>query len=403
MGTLLLGRTSSLHAAPASAQGAGAQEGAIDLRAMQALFFVWASGTPAVQQLAAQDCAHLALSAAQCQSVSDAVRAAWLDLASRDPAGVGRLGVPANMAGRAAALSALNTQLATITGGAATPLVATTQATYAQISQPQWMQQQGAGIHALAAGSVLVWATSYSQTSLPNGLNTRKSAYAALPDAYIKFAWGTLSNIPSIYQPYYTPNGTKTTWTVNVATASGSKAVSNILITDVGPWNEDDNWWDPDGTSTTLPASCPVSTTLVAGDATSNPLVNGICPSGSAGGNYRRIYYYLLYQHFGLPFFQPGGYVPTGGFDDGSLGAWPTSLGQDCSEAAAASRNNDGITCFGGASPYNTANGGWLRNNTYNAGVTNQSSIDLSPAVDKALGWTYPSSGLVQVSVSSLP
>jgi len=404
VGALLLGRTSSLHAAPAAAQGAGAPQGPISLQAMHALFFVWASGTPAVQQLAAQDCAQLKLSTAQCQSVSDAVRAAWLDLASRDPAGVGRPAVPANMAGRAQALSALNNQLAAITSGAVSPLVATTQTTYAHISQLQWVQEQAASGQTVAPGAVLVWATSYSQTSLPKGLNTRKSAYAALPDAYIKFAnWGTLSNIPSIYQPYYTPSGTKTKWSVSVANASGSQSVSNVLITDVGPWNEDDNWWDPNDMSTTLPPSCPVSTTLVAADATSNPLVNGICPSGSAGGNYRRIYYYLLYQHYGLPFFQTGGYAPTGSFADGSLGTWPTSLAQDCSEAAAASKNSDGITCYGGTSPYNTANGSWLRNNTYNAGVTNQSSIDLSPAVDKALGWTYPSSGLVQVTVSSLP
>jgi hypothetical protein len=402
--TLLLGRTSSLHAASAAAQGEGASQGPISLQAMHALFFVWASGTPAVQHLAAQDCAQVKLSAAQCQRVSDAVRAAWLDLASRDPAGVGRPDVLANMAGRAQALSALNNQLAAITSGAVSSLVSTTRTTYAHISQPQWIHDQAASAQTLPVGTALVWATSYSQSSLPKGLNPRQSAYAALPDAYIKFAnWGTLSNIPGIYQPYYTPAGTRTTWTVSVATASGSRSVSNILITDVGPWNEDDNWWDPNDTSSTLPASCPVSTTLVAADATSNPLANGICPSGSAAGNYRRIYYYLLYQHFGLPFFQPSGYAPTGSFADGSLGSWPTSLAQGCSEAAAASTNSDGITCYGGTAPYNNANGDWLRNNTYDAGVTNQSSSDLSPAVNKALGWTYPSSGLVQVTVSGLP
>jgi hypothetical protein len=185
---------------------------------------------------------------------------------------------------------------------------------------------------------------------------------------------------------------------VNIANADATRSVSNVLITDVGPWNEDDNWWDPNGTSTTLPATCPVSATLVAPDATSNALVNGICPNGA---NLRRIYYYLLYQHFGLPFFLPGGYAPSGSFADGT--AWPSVLVQLCAEAAAASKNSDGITCYTGATGYNSTNGGWLRNTTYNAGITNQSSIDVSPAVDKALGWVYPSSGLVQVDVSALP
>jgi hypothetical protein len=246
---------------------------------------------------------------------------------------------------------------------------------------------------------VLVWATSYSQTSLPKGLNPRRSPYAALPDAYLKFAnLGNISSIPTIYQPYYAPSGTATNWSVSIATASGSGGVSNVPITDVGPWNEDDNWWDPNGTSATLPPSCPVSATLVAPDATSNALVNGICPNGA---NLRRIYYYLLYEHFGLPFFAPGGYAPSGAFADGT--AWPTALAQYCSEAAAASKNSDGVTCYTGGSAYNNTNGGWLRNSTYNAGVTNQASIDVSPAVDKALGWVYPSSGLVQVTVSNLP
>src|SRR5262249_44425802 len=149
-------------------------------------------------------------------------------------------------------------------------------------------------------------------------------------------------------------------WTVTIANTSGSRSVANVLITDAGPWNEDDNWWDPNGTSTTLAPSCPVSATLVAPGATSNALVNGICPSGtgpSTGTNLRRIYYYLLYQHNGLPFFQPNGYAPSGGFADGT--AWPSALAQDCSEAAAASKNNDGITCYTGASAYNITNGGW--------------------------------------------
>jgi hypothetical protein len=400
LGALTVGARSFTHpGAAAAAQGAGAPHGSLTAQDMQALFFVWASGTPAIQRLAAQDCLQLALAAAQCDSVSSAVRAAWLDLADRDPAAVGRPDTAPNLTGRAQALDAVSAHLTTATSGRLAALLAVTKATYAQISQPQWIQATVAQGQTLAAGTVLVWATSYSQTSLPKGLNPRRSPYAALPDAYLKFAnLGNISSIPTIYQPYYAPSGTATTWSVSIATASGSGGVSNVPITDVGPWNEDDNWWDPNGTSATLPPSCPVSATLVAPDATSNALVNGICPNGA---NLRRIYYYLLYEHFGLPFFAPGGYAPSGAFADGT--AWPTALAQYCSEAAAASKNSDGVTCYTGGSAYNNTNGGWLRNSTYNAGVTNQASIDVSPAVDKALGWVYPSSGLVQVTVSNLP
>ena len=126
-------------------------------------------------------------------------------------------------------------------------------------------------------------------------------------------------------------------------------------------------------------------------------LVDGICPNGQ---NLRRIYYYLLYTHNGLPFFQPSGYSPSGNFTDGT---WPTALPLGCSESSLASLNNDGLTCGGGPNGYNSHNGAWLREGTYDQGISNQSSIDLSPAVNKALGWVYPSSGLVQVNVSGLP
>ena len=93
-------------------------------------------------------------------------------------------------------------------------------------------------------------------------------------------------------------------------------------------------------------------------------------------------------------------YSPSGNFTDGN---WPTALPRGCSESTLASVNKDGITCGGGPNGYNAHNGGWLRRGTFDKGITNQSSIDLSPAVDKALGWTYPSSGLIQVNVSALP
>ena len=396
VGSLFLGMRFSSSGAPAAH---AAPQRALAIQDVHALFFVWASGTPAVQQLAAQDCAQWAFSAAQCASVSAAVRAAWLDLAARDPAAVGRPETPPNVQGRAQALGALENQLASDTSGRVAQLLAATEAVYTQIRQPQWIQAHIASSKTLPAGTALVWATSYSQSALPKGLSTKRSPYAALPDAYLKYAnWGTLSAVPTIYQLYYAPTGKAAQWAVNIANADATRSVSNVLITDVGPWNEDDNWWDGNGTSPTLPGTCPVTTTLVAPDATSNPLVNGICPNG---GNLRRTYYYLLYQHYGLPFFQTGGYAPTGGFSDGT--AWPTALPQLCAEAAAASTNSDGITCNGGATGYNNTNSGWLRNNSYNAGIVNQASIDVSPAVDKALGWVYPSSGLVQVDVSALP
>jgi hypothetical protein len=201
---------------------------------------------------------------------------------------------------------------------------------------------------------------------------------------HYKYAnWGTITSIPSIYQGYYAPGGGTANWTVNVSTPNGAHSVSNVLVTDVGPWNEDDNWWDPNGTSTTLPASCPVATNLVAPDATSNALVNGICPNGQ---NLRRLYYYLLYTHNGLPFFQSSGYAPSGTFANGS--AWPTGLALQYAESVVASTNNDGIACSGGPSGYDGNAGAWLRGGTYDMPIVNQSSIDLSPAVDKALGWT---------------
>jgi hypothetical protein len=373
--------------------------GSATVKDLHALFFVWASGTPAVQQLAAQTCAGLHFPTGQCAQVSAVVRAGWLAMAASDPSAVGRPSIRPNLAARSQVLAHLSAQLASATGGRIANLLAATDQDYAEISRPEWIRAHVTGGRVLVAGTALVWATSYTQSSLPAGLNPKRSPYVALPDAYVKYAnWGNISSIPSFYQPYYAPAGTTTHWTVNIATANGAHSVTNVLVTDVGPWNEDDNWWDTNGTSTTLPASCPVSTNLIAPDATSNALVDGICPNGA---NLRRIYYYLLYQHDGLPFFQAGGYAPSGSFSDGS--AWPTALGLYCSEAAAASVNNDGIACYSGSTAYNANHGGWLRGGTYDSPVLNQSSVDLSPAVNKALGWVYPSSGLVQVNVSGLP
>jgi len=363
---------------------------------MQNLIFVWASGTASIQQKALHICQAENISPASCANVSAEVRRAWLDLMQVDPASLGRIGVQANPSGREQVYNVLAGKLSSLTQGKESFLLAQTQQALQQLNAS--LQQANNNLITAGTTPSTVWATSFTQTSLPNGLKPKTSPYVALPDAYLKYAnWGNISNIPSIYQPYYAPKGTKTTWSVTISSTNGTKNIANVLVTDVGPWNEDDNWWDANGTSAMLPSSCPVSSTLIAPDATSNPLVNGICPNGQ---NLRRIYYYLLYTHNGLPFFQPSGYSPSGNFTDGN---WPTALPRGCSESSLASVNKDGITCGGGPDGYNAHNGGWLRGGTYNKGITNQSSIDISPAVNKALGWTYPSSGLIQVNVSALP
>ena len=308
---------------------------------MQNLIFVWASGTTSVQQQAAHICQIDSISPAGCATISAEVRSAWLALMQADPASLGRIGVRENAGGRAQVYSALAGKLALLTLGKASSLLAQTQQTVQQLNAS--LRKANPILFPIGTTRYTVWATSFSQNSLPDGLKTKTSPYVALPDAYLKYAnWGLISNIPSMYQPYYAPNGTKTHWSVTISLPNGTKKVSNVLVTDVGPWNEDDNWWDANGTSATLPSSCPVATSLIAADATSNPLVNGICPNGK---NLRRTYYYLLYNHGGLPFFQTSSYSPSGNFSDGT---WPNILPKGCSEAAVAAVNNDGMTCGGG-------------------------------------------------------
>src|SRR5215467_1674818 len=245
---------------------------------MQNLIFVWASGTASIQQKALQICQAENISPGNCADISAEVRNAWLNLMQVDPASLGRIGVQENPAGRTQVYNVLAGKLSSLTQGKESILLAQTQQALQQVNA----SLQQAGTH-LTAGttSYTVWATSFLQRSLPNGLKPKTSPYVALPDAYLKYAnWGNLSNIPSIYRPYYAPNGIKTTWSVTISSKDGAKTISNVLVTDVGPWNEDDNWWDANGTSTTLPSNCPVSSTLIKPDATSNPLVNGICPNG---------------------------------------------------------------------------------------------------------------------------
>lgn len=78
----------------------------------------------------------------------------------------------------------------------------------------------------------LVYATQY------NGYTENE---IALPDKYVKFAnlgwWG---NIPDTIEPYYK----NPPYTANVYYEPTNKAVLDVLVREVGPWNEDDNYWD---------------------------------------------------------------------------------------------------------------------------------------------------------------
>jgi hypothetical protein len=300
--TVIIGSLISLSTATLAVTQPGART--LEVVDMQNLIFIWASGTASVQQKASQICQADNISASSCADISADVRSAWLDVMQVDPASLGRIGVQANPVERTRVYTALAGKLSKLTQGKESLLLVQTQQALQQVNAS--VLQATIPLTSKGKTSYTVWATSFTQNSLPNGLNPQTSPYVALPDAYLKYAnWGLISNIPSIYQPYYAPKGTTTNWTVTISLANGTKKITNVLVTDVGPWNEDDNWWDANGTSTKLPSSCPVSTTLISPNATSNRLVDGICPNGK---NLRRVYYYLLYTHDGLPFFQPSGY-----------------------------------------------------------------------------------------------
>lgn len=394
---VLFGAAREVAAAPATVV---AHPSAFTTRDLQAMIAVWASGTPAVQAVAQQTCVTEHVAPPICKQISAAVRSAWLDMLLRDPAALGRVGARPQVAARQQVLWGLMVRLDALTQGHAATLASATQRAYATITRPAFMRQAAQVFaHPIPQSATLVWATAYLQTDLPSGMGAYSSQYVALPDVYLKFAnTGDSASIPAIYQPYYLPQGGTAHWTVNLSLPGSRRSISRVPITDVGPWNEDDNWWDANGTSATLPTSCPVTASLVASDATSNPLVNGICPNGH---NLRRTYYYTLYQHGGLPFFQSANYQPSGTFHDST--AWPGKLPTNCAETTVAAINNDGMQCGGGLIGYNGNVGAWLRGNTADAPILNQASIDLSPAVDAALGWTYPSSGLVQVTTAGLP
>lgn len=364
----------------------------------QRLIYVYASGEPAIQQQAIAAGTQAKLTPMEVSRISAAVRAAWKRLMQLDPASLGRSGARPNIAGQHIALDGLRAALRQIAGARYNTFIAATERTYALVSDPTWVQAHAIAFRrsVLPPRFRLVWATSFAIPGTPDS-----ARYVALPDAYLKYAnLGLNSQIPSLYQPYYLPAAGSgrpgPPYTVDIASPIGRIVATSVSIDDVGPWNEDDNWWDPTYASATPPDGCPIASKRVSADSLSNPAVNGICPGTS---NWRRTYYYLLYKHLALPFFQDSAYGPTGPYRDAS--AWPPVLNRFCSEAAQASVNNDSATCA--ASGYNDHNGTWLRDNSYNAPVLNQASIDLSPGMDTALGWIYPSSGFILVNTSRLP
>jgi hypothetical protein len=369
----------------------------------QRLILLYASGDPGIISAVTAGERSVGLGEAQIRDISAAVRAAWLRMMDADPATVGRPGARPRYAAQQAILDTLNTRLRTLTAPHEAAFFALTNRPWsAMISHIVASEVRAHAVSgAIASFPHLVYATAFAIAGKPNTL-----PYVALPDAYVKYAdLGLTSSIPAIYQPYYTATPSQP-YTVDIAAASGTVVAPAVPALDVGPWNEDDNWWDPFRPGATVPTNCPASTTLVSPTSLKNALVDGICPGPApapegARGNWRRVAYYLLYQHDGLPFFQPAGYLPTGSFADSTN--WPEALPQFCPETAAASNTDDGFDCAPGLAGYNTNAGAWNRDGTYQSPILNQSAIDLSPAVDAALGWKYPSSGFIVVNVSRLP
>lgn len=395
----------SLTGGPGRRAAAAPTTWAQDSAWFQQMIFLYASGNAPIQSAAAGTLTQAGLPSASTATVAAEVRATWVRLMTADPASLGRTGAAPNRASQLAALDALRTGLQNLAGSHYSALLSATTKTYAAISAPSWLRAHGLLPNGAApAGYVGVYATSFLIPVKRGELLPRQWAngYVALPDAYLKYAnLGMGGSIPSLYQSYYLPSGfspSGTPYTVDIASSGGTVVAQNVLIADVGPWNEDDNWWDPVKTDTTIPGGCPIASTLHSASSLANPAVDGICPGAS---NWRRVYYYLLYQHYALPFFQPAAYQPTGAFADATN--WPTVLPQNCAEASAASVNNDNVACATPYSGYNGNNGAWLRGGSYDGPVLNQAGIDLGPAEDTALGWTWPSSGYVQVNTSRLP
>lgn len=370
----------------------------------QRLIYLYASGNAPIQRAAVSAGSAAGLSATQVAGISAAVRAAWVQMMAADPATVGRVGAKPSFTGQQRVLAGLRASLSRLGGANYSALLAATDRTYGTTTSATWLRSNGLTAAAPAGSPQYhvigsVYATSFCINTAPNQCDN--SNYVAVPDAYVKYASiGATSSIPSLYQPYYLRSGPYAPpYSVGIATSSGTVVGRQVPVKDVGPWNEDDNWWDMTNTSATIPSGCPVNSPTKSPTSLANAAVDGICPSDL---NWRRVYYYLLYQHYALPFFQPAGYAPSGTYADTT--AWPPVLPTFCPESAAASVNNDAWTCAGSfPQNYNGNNGAWLRDGTHDTSILNQSAIDLSPGVNTLLGWTYPSSGYIIVNTWQLP
>src|SRR5215469_9720307 len=142
---------------------------------MQNLIFVWASGTASIQQKALQICQTDHISVSSCAEISAEVRSAWLELMQVDPASLGRIGVQENPAGRAQVYDVLSGKLSSLTQGKESLLLAQTQQTLQQLNA--FVQQANNHMTAAGATSYTVWATSFTQSSLPDGLKPKTSPY----------------------------------------------------------------------------------------------------------------------------------------------------------------------------------------------------------------------------------
>src|SRR5579875_54150 len=367
------------HASPPTtvAPLGGMQEWAQNGAWFQRMIYLYASGMPPIQQAALSAGAQAKLTTSQVASVTQAVRTTWVSLMRIDPATLGRMGAHPNIAGQWRALMGLRSTLAHIAGSHITAFYAASGRVYAQVSQYSWLIAHLPHAHSITktfGDYALIYATAFSIPNTPTS-----EQYVALPDVYLKYAnLGEGSLIPTPYQSAYQVGAN---YTVDVVSAYGLGEARRIPILDDGPWNEDDNWWDQMNPSATLASDCPVASSTLSG-ATTNAQVDGICPGAR---DWRRVAYYLLYQHGGLPFFQTTSYKPSGSFSNGTN--WPTTLAQNCPESVLASINNDAAPC--GNTGYNNHNGAWLRDGTVQSPILNQAGIDLSPATDASLGWVW--------------
>lgn len=323
------------------------------------LFYLFASGNQPIQEQETAMGHLIGASDNDLNVLSADVRAAYLKILSVDTAMTGIYSADRNdpVAGQQV-VDDLNTQIQDLFGPKYPAFEAWVSQWYPILSSTSWVSKHIGPMRTIVNGRdpYLVWATGYSQTSFPANWSNGNT-YAAVPDTYVKWAnWAWYGSpdwsIPSQYQSYYA----YAPYAVSIATST-SGPWYNVVVSDVGPWNEDDNWWD----------------------STNSTPINGLYPSN--GTNWRRIYYYLLYK-------QNGTYSPTGTFTSSNP---PTAISTGVSEAAA-----------GYDYSYNGDYGGWTRENSYNH-MTNQASIDLGPGAQADLGWTFPSSGWVQTDTGDLP